>query len=130
MIAVVGSAHDFGNGNWTQRWFTDEKGTYRNFALNVADEDFIPALKMSLAAGRNFIPANSSSVFRRGSYCKRSVLLKNTVGRTRSAKRFRERISLTMKIIGVVKDFNFASLYTTVRPLAIVENPAYHFTWN
>ena len=60
-IAVVcASSHDFGNGGWTHVGYTDEKGTYRTFNVNIVDADYIPAMKMELAVGRNFSDENTS----------------------------------------------------------------------
>ncbi len=121
IVAVCGSSHDFGNGDWTNVGFTDDKGAYRNFAMNVAEEDFIPTLKITLAAGRNFSKANNADS--KGGVIVNEAFVKeygwkDPIGKKIPGKKFPDH-----EIIGVVKDFNFASLYTKVRPLAIVENP-------
>jgi putative ABC transport system permease protein len=121
ILSMCASAHDFGNGAWTNVGYTDEKGTYRTFNINVVDEDYFPALKMDFVAGRNFsedMPADA----------KRSVIVneafvkeygwKDPIGQRIPGKNFIEH-----EVIGVVKDFNYASLYAKLEPLLITMNP-------
>lgn len=119
--AVCVSSHDFGNGDWTNVGFTDDKNVYRNFNMNVVDDEYLPMMSMELVAGRNFSDANASDK-------RRSVLVNeafakeygwhNAVGKKIPGANFPDH-----EIIGVVKDFNYASLYTKIQPLAIVQNP-------
>jgi putative ABC transport system permease protein len=121
ILAVCGSSHDFGNGNWTNVGYTDDKNVYRTFNLNVVDDEFIPALKMALTSGRNFSDENPSDK-------RRSVIIneafakeynwKDPIGKKIPGKNFQDH-----EVIGVVKDFNYASLYTKVEPLVMVEDP-------
>lgn len=117
IAGVCGASHDFGNGGWTSIGYTDDQGTYRNFALNIVDADYIPTLKMQLSAGRNFSASAPSDL-------RRSVLVNeafvkslgwhDALGKRIPGKSFKDH-----EIIGVVKDFNFASLYTKVEPVVI-----------
>lgn len=119
--AVCASSHDFGNGDWTNVGFTDDKNVYRNFNMNVVDDEYLPMMRMELVAGRNFSDANASDK-------RRSVLVNeafakeygwdNAIGKKIPGANFPDH-----EIIGVVKDFNYASLYTKIQPLAIVQNP-------
>ncbi len=118
--SVCASAHDFGNGAWTAIGFTDESGVYRNFSLNVVDDDYIPAMSIQLAAGRNFSDQNPSDA-------RRSVVVNEAfvrefgwsdpIGKRIPGKRFPDH-----EIIGVVRDFHFASMYTRVAPLVLVQD--------
>jgi putative ABC transport system permease protein len=54
VLASGTASHDFGDGSWTAVGFTDDQGTYRNFNMNVIDDEYIPLMKMELVAGRNF----------------------------------------------------------------------------
>lgn len=120
ILSVCGTSHDFGNGNWTSVGYTDDKNVYRTFSLNIVDDEYIPTLKMELATGRNFSDANPSDK-------RRSVIVNEAfakeynwpdpIGKKIPGKNFQDH-----EIIGVVKDFNYASLYTKVEPLVIVED--------
>lgn len=120
--SICTSSHDFGNGSWTAVGFTDESGVYRNMNLNVIDDDFLPSMRMELVSGRNFSDQMTADA-------RRSVLVNeafmkeygwtDAVGKRIPGKRFPDH-----EIIGVVKDFHFASLYTTVTPLVLVQDPS------
>ena len=117
IVSICGSSHDFGNGGWTAVGYTDDNGTYRDFTVNIVDDDYIPTLKMELKSGRNFSAENPSDE-------RRSILVNeafvkayswtDAVGKRIPGKKFKDH-----EIIGVVKDFNFASLYTKVVPLVM-----------
>jgi putative ABC transport system permease protein len=122
VISVGASSHDFGYGGWTNIGYTDENGTYRTFNLNIVDYDYMQTLKMEFAAGRNFskeIPAD----FRRGVIVNEALLKEygwtDAIGKELPGKNFADH-----EVIGVVKDFNYESLYTKVSPLVIVMDPA------
>lgn len=120
--SVCTSSHDFGNGDWVDIGFTDDAGLYHTFSLNTVDEEYIPAMRMELVAGRNFSDENTSDV-------RRSVIVNeafvkehgwtDAIGKRIPGKKFQDH-----EIIGVVKDFNFRSLYTNVTPLVMVEDPS------
>lgn len=120
--AVCASSHDFANGNWVNAGFTDDKGTYRTFNMNVVDEDYLPTLGMKLVQGRNFSGDNIADR-------KRSVIVneafakaygwKDAIGKKIPGKDFPDH-----EVIGVVSDFNYASLYTRVEPLVLVYEPS------
>lgn len=122
IAGVCASAHDFGNGAWTQIGYTDDQGTYRNFNLNIVDDDYIPVLRMQLAAGRNFNDDNPSDM-------RRSIIVNeafvremgwdDAIGKRIPGKGFSDH-----EIIGVIEDFNYASLYTRVEPLVIAMDAA------
>jgi putative ABC transport system permease protein len=115
------SSHDFGNGAWVNVGFTDENKIYRNFSMNVVDENYVRTLKMQMKNGRNFSEANQAD--KRRSVIVNEAFVKefgwsDAIGKKIPGKAFQDH-----EIIGVVKDFNFASLYTKVGPLAMVEDP-------
>jgi len=119
---VCASSHDFGNGSWTNVGYTDEKGVYRTFNVNIIDDDYLPSMKMELAMGRNFSDSHPSD-------SKRGIIVneafareygwKDPIGQHIPGKDFVEH-----EVIGVVKDFNYASLYTAVEPLVLALDPA------
>lgn len=120
ILAVCGTSHDFGNGSWVGLGYKDDKNVYCTFQMNVVDDEYIPTLKIKLAYGRNFSDSNPSDK-------RRSVIINeafakeygwaDAIGKKIPGKDFPDH-----EIIGVVKDFNFASLYTKVQPLAMVED--------
>lgn len=122
IIGVAASSHDFANGSWVNVGFTDENGTYRTFNMNSIDDEYIPLLKIELAQGRNFSDDNPADK-------RRSVIVNESfaklfgwsdaIGKRIPGKGFSDH-----EVIGVVKDFNYSSLYTKVEPLAIVQDPA------
>lgn len=122
IVSTCASSHDFGNGNWMSVGYTDDAGVYRNFNVNSMDDEYIPTLKMELVQGRNFsqdIPSDA----RRGVIVNEAFIKEygwsDAVGKKIPGKNF-----LDHEIIGVVKDFNYASLYTKVQPLVMVQDPA------
>jgi putative ABC transport system permease protein len=121
IVSVCGSSHDFGNGAWLSLGYTDDKAVYRDFRMNVIDADYVGTLKLKIVQGRNFsesIPADA----------RRSILInesmahqygwEDAVGKKLPGKNF-----LDHEVIGVVKDFNYSSLYTKVEPLVMVQDP-------
>jgi putative ABC transport system permease protein len=122
VASACGSSHDFGNGNWTNLGYTDDNGTYRTFYLNVIDDEYLKTLKMALVQGRNFSDENPSD--KRRSVLVNEAFLKeygwtDAIGKKIPGKNFADH-----EIIGVVKDFNYTSLYTKVEPLVMVEDVA------
>jgi putative ABC transport system permease protein len=121
IISTCGSSHDFGNGGWMSIGYTDENKTYRNFNMNVVDDEYIPTLKMKMVSGRNFSDASDADQ-RRGVIVNEAFVKEygwtDAIGKKIPGKNFGDH-----EIIGVVKDFNFSSLYTKVHPLVLVQDP-------
>lgn len=122
IVSSCGSSHDFGNGGWTGIGYTDANKTYRTFYMNTVDDEYIPTLKMKMTAGRNFSDASSADA-RRGVIVNEAFVKeygwKDAIGKKIPGKNFDDH-----EIIGVVKDFNFTSLYTKVPPLVLVQDPS------
>lgn len=88
-------------------------GTY------YADYDHLPLLKMELLAGRNFskdFPTDSSACILNEAAVK-ELGWENPL--TEKLINFDGPTPMTMTIVGVVKDFNFESFKTKVRPMVI-----------
>jgi putative ABC transport system permease protein len=121
ILSVSSASHDFGTGGWVNLGYTDDNKTYRTFDLLIVDDEHIPAMKMEMAAGRNFSDQNPSDA-------RRSVIVNeafvreygwtDAIGKRIPGKAFEDH-----EIIGVVRDFNYTSLYTKVPSLVIVQNP-------
>ncbi len=120
IVSIGSTSQDFGNGNWAAVGYTDNEKIYRTFNLNMADDEYLPTLKIALVAGRNFSDTNPSD--RRRSVIVNEAFVKeynltDPIGKKIPGKNFPDH-----EIIGVVKDFNYASLYTKVQPLVLVED--------
>ncbi|HNP95520.1 MAG TPA: ABC transporter permease [Cyclobacteriaceae bacterium] len=118
MSAVFGAAQDFGHGNWINIGYTDNTSTYRQFNLNVVDEDYIPGMKMEMVAGRNFskeIPADKRRSIIVNEAFVREYGWTDPIGQRIPGNNFGDH-----EVIGVVKDFNYNSLYTRVDPVVLV----------
>lgn len=119
--SICASSHDFGTGAWVNIGFTDDAGIYHTFNLNIIDDEYIPAMRMELAAGRNFSDDNPSD--QRRSMIVNEAFVKeygwtDAIGKRIPGNKFKDH-----EIIGVVKDFNYSSLYSKVTPLVIVQDP-------
>lgn len=122
IAAVCASSHDFGNGGWVNAGYTDDLGTYRTFDFNSVDDDYIPTLGMEMSAGRNFSDENTSD--KRRAIIVNEALVKEYGWNDAIGKRIPGKNFTDHEIIGVVRDFNYASLYNKVTPLILVEDPA------
>jgi putative ABC transport system permease protein len=126
VVNACASSHDFGNGSWVNIGFTDNEGTYRTFNMNVVDADYIPSLKINLVAGRNFYADNledyKTSIIVNEAFVK-AYGWQDPIGQRIPGKEFAEH-----QIIGVVRDFNYESLYTRVSPLVLAMDPAIPFS--
>ncbi|HEY0654928.1 MAG TPA: ABC transporter permease [Chryseosolibacter sp.] len=122
IISVSASSHDFGNGNWVNMGFTDDKSVYRTFNYNTIDDDFIGAMNIEVVAGRNFsdeIPSDKRRSLIVNEAFARMFGWSDPVGKKIPGKNFEDH-----EIIGMVKDFNYQSLYTKVEPLVMGMDPA------
>lgn len=120
VLAAFGASQDFGNGNWINIGFTDNQNTSRQFNLNIVDTDFIPGMNMTMTMGRNFseeILSDSRRAIIVNEAFVREFGLQNPIGDRIPGARFGDH-----EIIGVVKDFNYNSLYTRVEPAVLVTN--------
>ena len=117
IVSVSGSSHDFANGNWVNIGFTDNKGVYRTFYYNTVDESYAQTLRLRFVEGRNFdisVPSDRRLAIVVNEAFVRSLGWNEAVGRKIPGDRFKDH-----DIIGVVKDFNYSSLYTKVEPLVM-----------
>ncbi|MCE7067129.1 ABC transporter permease [Dyadobacter sp. CY326] len=82
-----------------------------------SDENMLPALQIGLRSGRNFVKTAANSHFSLilNEAAAKALKLDSPIGQ--------KAVSLgdTGEIVGIVKDFHFASLHTTVEPLVIVQ---------
>jgi putative ABC transport system permease protein len=106
-----GSGPDNGTGNnggWTQCW--------------KIDDAYLPTLGMQLVAGRNFsrdYGTDSGAVIINEAAAKLYAIDKDPLNKTVSLAWW-QRNGRKMNVIGVVKNFNFASLRDNIQPLVFV----------
>ena len=114
---IVGIHNTTGDANW------DGKDQNSVFIVHAAyiDENFVPFFKIKLATGSNFEswPSDSAHFILNETAVKKAGI-ENPIG-----KRFR-MWQANGTIVGVVKDFNYASLKQSVEPMIFLYNP---FNW-
>lgn len=119
---ICAASHAFGNGKWVSVGFTDDAGIYHTLSTNFVDEDYIDVMQMEMVQGRNFsenIPADKRrSVIVNEAFAKEFGWPDAAVGKRLPGKKFGDH-----EIIGVVKDFNYSSLYKKVEPLVLMMTP-------
>ena len=87
-----------------------------------SDEGFIPTLGIELIEGRNFHPVtDSSGAFIVNEKVIEMLELEDPIGRRARNDFFQHE----GPIVGVMKDFNFASLHNEIEPLVISYRPAW-----
>ena len=109
-------------------WGTGTKnaiGSSIYFTYETVDENYLPLLKIPLVAGRNFsaaFPADSAkSIIVNESFVKKANW-KNPVGETINMLGSNNQ---TYRVIGVVKDYHFASLTKKITPQLFTMNGSY-----
>jgi putative ABC transport system permease protein len=93
---------------------------YGNIRQMWADDKLLPTMQMELKAGRNFnnqMPNIKNKEYILNEAAINSYNIKNPVGKLVIVD------GDTGTLVGIVKDFNFASLHATVEPLAIKYDP-------
>jgi len=119
VLAVAGSGNSIlGEFNSTgdTEWEGKQQGRTFLIHTNFINEAFIPLLGMKLAQGSNFTGAGDSAHFILNEAAIRETGIKNPIG-----KRF-QLWNRKGTIIGVVKDFNYATLRKEISPLIFVYN--------
>ncbi len=104
----------FIQAGWMNLGYLDDRKVYRNFRLNLVDPGFIPMMGLKLVAGRNFLkenPGDSNTIIVNEALV-REYGWKDPIGKKLPGK-------YAEQIIGVVKDFNFESLHTPVKPAVL-----------
>ncbi|HKI77109.1 MAG TPA: ABC transporter permease [Ignavibacteriaceae bacterium] len=115
VISVTAAVTPLG-GKWSMIGFEMPGGSYRRFYMNTVDYDYVKTMGMHLVSGRDFSRQHSTdmdgAVIVNEAFIKQFGLNNDTNGKMPG--RFTQN-----KIIGVVKDFNFESLHSEVKPALI-----------
>lgn len=113
--------HSFGSSGWVSVGYTQkEDGAFRSFFHNGVDYDYISLFDLEILKGRNFSRDNGTDA-RTGVIVNEAFLkefeYENAIGE------FMPGVFKEFQIIGVVKDFHFASLHTAIEPIVLSLNP-------
>lgn len=128
ILNVVSAGYSFTRGGDRISW-TDADGTPRGPAwVFGVDYDYLDVMNMELAMGRNFsrdITTDPTGAVLVNEALVREFKLQNPLGYklTGWASWFMKE---PPEIIGVVRDFNFESLHTDIKPAIMTMHPGYH----
>jgi putative ABC transport system permease protein len=125
-IRAVSTAWDVPGGNrhpfWLMSIETKDGFTQKGLSVYAIDENFVNTLGMKIVAGRNFT-GRSDTV--------RSILVNEAMAKEygwdhplgKKVKWVGDTSSYYMEVVGVIKDFNQASLYNPIAPLMLLYRP-------
>ncbi len=106
-------------GKWSMIGFSLPDGTYDRFYINVVDYDYLKTMGLKLIKGRdfsrNYATDYDNAVIVNEAFIKHFGLENDADGKMPGK-------FINNKIIGVVKDFNYESLHSKIKPAAIVLN--------
>ena len=106
-------------GKWSMIGFSLPGGSYDRFYLNVVDYDYLKTMGLKLISGRNFSRNYATdyddAVIVNEAFIKHFGLENEVEGKMPGK-------FVNNKIIGVVKDFNYESLHSKIKPAAIALN--------
>ena len=113
------SVYSLAESPWVSVGFTDDKKVYHDFQYNSVDAYWLKMMNIQTVQGRLFSADNAadigSSAVVNEAFIK-EFNLQDPVGKKLPGK-------FDQQIIGVIKDFNFESLHTKVKPLLLTILP-------
>ena len=119
VISSTNSLYSMANYGWMNLGYNDEKSVFHQFKFNAVDADFVPALGLQMVAGRNFRqddPSDSNYILVNEAAVK-AYAWKDPIGQKLPGSKYDETV------IGVVKDFNFETLHTGIKPAVMALRP-------
>lgn len=120
VIQVASAAHDFGTGGWLMAGYNASDDTYKRFDMNLISPEFVETLGMEIVAGRNFSREITSDI-NEGILVNEALVATygwdDPIGQRLPSTNFGQH-----EVIGVVKDFNYASLRSGINPVVMVMN--------
>jgi len=114
VIAASASTFSFAETPWLDLGFTDDKKQHHTIQYNEVDDAFLKAMQIQILQGRGLSGRNSADT-------NNSVLVNETLVKEYGLKDpVGQRFGVfSQRIAGVMKDFNYESLHTKVRPLML-----------
>ncbi len=107
-------------------WYTavmDLNGTQYGPNMNVIDENFVETMGLTISQGRNFsaeFPSDSAQSILVNEAFVKEAGWENPIGQV--LKIYNQ---FPMTIVGVLKDYNFGSLYENIRPQIFTSHPRF-----
>ncbi|HEV8284618.1 MAG TPA: ABC transporter permease [Chitinophagaceae bacterium] len=103
---------------WMNLGYMDNKNAFRQFRFNAVDADFVNTMGLHVIAGRNFSKENTadSNYILVNEALVKEYGWKNPIGQRLPGK-YEEQV------VGVVKDFHFETLHTTIKPAVMALKP-------
>ncbi|WP_009035375.1 ABC transporter permease [Indibacter alkaliphilus] len=121
-VENVGTSFFAVGQSWGEGSFTDADGVYRSMAFNVVDAGFLRTMGVELALGRDFYEDNDGDK-NEGIIVNEALIREfawdDPIGKSLPGKNFPQH-----QIVGVVKDFHFASLRDEIDPLILPMSPS------
>jgi putative ABC transport system permease protein len=118
VISSTTSLFSMAESGWMNLGYNDDQHVFRQFKFNAVDADFIPTMGLHVISGRSFSkddPADSNYILVNEALVK-EYGWKDPIGQ-RLPGTYSERV------LGVVKDFNFESLHTGIKPAVMALRP-------
>ena len=120
-VENVGTSFFAISQGWGSGSFIDADGIYRSMAFNVIDADFLNTMGIEMAYGRNFYENNDG--IKEGLIVNEALVRdfgwEDPIGKSLPGNDFPQH-----QIVGVVKDFHYASLRDEIEPLILPMSPA------
>jgi putative ABC transport system permease protein len=114
VVSATTDVFSFAEIPWATLGFSDEKKSYHSFQYNEVDQSFIDAMQIKMQDGRWFDGTNTADS--NNSIVVNEALVKEYGITDPIGKRVAK---YSQQIVGVMKDFNFESLHTAVKPLVV-----------
>ncbi len=116
VAGITYGIYSIGEG-WLAAQYRTTTNAIKDFYFNQVDENYLPVMQIELVEGRNFskeITSDEQEAILVNEALVRDYGLENPVGKRLPGDKFPPH-----QIIGVVKDFNYESLHTPVKPLIL-----------
>ncbi|MBK6266361.1 FtsX-like permease family protein [Marivirga sp. S37H4] len=111
----------YGNNSWWNAGFADSDGNMFYYRLNFIDTHYAEVLGLQFEQGRNLsekFPSDSSAFIINEAFVHASKMENPLQDQVGPAGKYNDH-----RIIGVVKDFHHASLYSKIEPVMMTMNP-------
>ncbi len=110
------------SAGWIAADFRESGGRKRDFHFNIVDHEFVSLYQIKVLQGRNFQPDEQRGILVNQALVD-DYAWDNPIGQKLPGPGFADH-----EIIGVVENFHYESLHTSVKPLALTVNPTLIFS--